>query len=75
MEKNKLTKETIDIPIIAAKEIAEKYGYDQIIIIGRKCGDGGREHCTTYGVDSTHCEIASKIGNFIKYKIMGWEKE
>ena len=39
---------TVDIPISAAKKVALDYGYDQVIIIGRKCGQGGREHCTTF---------------------------
>lgn len=65
---------TKDIPINAAKEIAGKYGYHQIIIIGRSVGQGGREHCTTYGVDKANCDEAARIGDFLKYKIMKWEK-
>jgi hypothetical protein len=64
------------IPISAAKRIATEYGYDQVVIIARKIGgpeDVHGEHCTTYGVNKEHCEIASKIGDFIKYKIMLWE--
>lgn len=68
-------RKTVDIPISAAKKIALDYGYDQIIIIGRKCGRAGREHCTTYGVDEKHCSMAARIGNFLKYKVMGWTKE
>jgi len=66
-----------DIPIHAAKDIADRYGYDQIIIIGRKVGpqNVGGEHCTTYGVNKEHCEVAARIGNFLKYKIMGWVQE
>ncbi len=66
---------TKDIPISAAKEIAEKYGYHQIVIIGRSVGIGGREHCTTYGVDKANCDVAAKIGDFLKYKVMKWEQE
>ena len=66
---------TVDIPIDAAKKIALDYGYDQVIIIGRKVGVGGREHCTTYGVNKKHCSVAAKSGDFLKYKIMGWVKE
>ena len=56
--------------------IAEKYGYDQVIIIARKVGEGssGGEHCTTYGVDKQNCDVAAKIGDFLKYKIMGWKR-
>lgn len=61
------------IPINAAKEIAEKYGYDQIVIIGRAVGQG--EHVTTYGRNKENCDVAARIGDFLKYKIMGWTKE
>ena len=60
------------IPVSAAKEIAEKYEYDQVIIIARKVGFDGNEHVTTYGKNTLHCDIASKCGDFIKHKIMGW---
>jgi len=70
MQKDK----TIPIPISAAKEIADKYNYSQVIIIARKTGQDGMEHVTTYGKTKSHCEIAAKIGNFLKYKIMKWEE-
>lgn len=72
------------IPISAAKLVAEKYGYDQIVIIGRKvdrpAGVGetakqaikGGEHVTTYGVDKANCQVAAGIGQFFKHKLMGW---
>lgn len=66
------------IPIAAARDIAERYGYDQVIIIGRRVGRGPDphgEHCTTYGRDKAHCEIAARIGNFLKFKVMGWVEE
>jgi acetylornithine/succinyldiaminopimelate/putrescine aminotransferase len=62
------------IPISAARDLADQYGYDQIIIYARKC-NSGMEHMTTYGVNPAHCSAASKIGDFLKYKIMGWTKE
>lgn len=61
------------IPIKAAKEIAELYGYDQVIIVARAVGEG--EHVTTYGKDKVNCDIAARCGNFLKYKIMGWHNE
>lgn len=64
-----------NIPIFAAKIIAETYDYDQVIIIARKTGEGGGEHVTTYGKNKTHCDIAAKIGDFLKYKVMGWTEE
>jgi hypothetical protein len=56
------------IPIKAGKEIADRYGYDQVIIIARKIGVG--EQCTTYGVDKMHCGVAARIGDFLKFKVM-----
>ena len=62
-----------NIPIKAAKEISNKYGYDQVIIIARAVGFS--EHVTTYGKDKIHCNIAAKIGDFLKYKVMDWSNE
>ena len=62
-----------NIPIKAAEEIAKKYGYDQVIIVARAIGEG--EHVTTYGRDKANCDVAAHIGNFLKYKIMGWKPE
>jgi hypothetical protein len=66
------------IPISAAERIAKDYGYDQVIIIGRKVDTEalkGGEHVTTYGVNRENCDVAAKIGAFFKYKLMGWVKE
>lgn len=63
------------IPISAAERIAKDYGYDQVIIIARKVGDAPDphgEHCTTYGINKAHCEVAARAGDFLKYKVMGW---
>lgn len=65
----------MEIPISAAKHIADEYDYDQVIIIGRKVGKDGNEHCTTYGKSKAHCDVAAKAGNFLKYKVMGWVKD
>ena len=60
------------IPISAAKQIAENYGYHQVVIIARAIGEGGGEHCTTYGVNKEHCSVAARIGDYLKYKVMQW---
>ncbi len=60
------------IPISAAKRIAGKYDYDQVVVIARKVGEG--EHVTTYGKSPAHSSIAARIGNFVKFKIMKWER-
>lgn len=65
------------IPISAAKRIAELYGYDQVVIVARKVGVSpapNGEHCTTYGINKEHCAVAARIGDFIKFKVMGWTK-
>ena len=66
-----------EIPISAAMRIAKDFGYDQVIIFARKVGEPGSgcgEHLTTYGVDKVHCDVAAKIGDFLKHKIMGWTR-
>lgn len=64
---------TKPIPISAGKDIAKKYGYDQVIIYARKVGDDGLEHVTTYGIDKDHCRAAGMIGDHLKYKVFGWD--
>ena len=66
------------IPITAAKEIAEKYGYDQVIVLGRRVGENPSphgEHMTTYGVNKAHCGVAARVGSFLQREIMGWHKK
>ncbi len=60
------------IPISAARRIADEYGYDQVVVVARKVGEHGGEHVTTYGVDKANCDVAARIGNFFKHKLMGW---
>lgn len=66
------------IPISAAKFIAEGYGYDQVIVYARRVGSDPEphgEHVTTYGVNKEQCDVAARVGDFLKYKIMGWEPD
>ena len=66
------------IPISAAEQIAKRYGYDQVVIIARRVGDDPEpcgEHLTTYGRNKTHCDVAARIGGFLKFKVMGWTRE
>lgn len=62
------------IPITAGKDIAHKYGYQQIVIIGRRHGDGGVEHVTTYGIDKANCDVAALMGNTFK-RVMNWPED
>ncbi|WP_320203720.1 hypothetical protein [Agrobacterium rosae] len=63
-----------DIPISAAKLIADDYGYDQVVIYARRCYDSPEphgEHMTTYGRTVKHCGVAARMGDVLK-KFMGW---
>ena len=60
------------LPIKAARDIADTYGWDQVIIVARKTGDDGYEHVVTYGKDRAHCEAAARAGNAIKHHLMQW---
>lgn len=66
------------IPIAAAERIAKDYGYDQVIIYARKVGESPAphgEHLTTYGKDKVNCGVAARIGEFLKFKVIGWVKD
>lgn len=52
------------IPIQAAKDIAKKYEYDQVVITARKIGEGA--WYATYGKNKENCDVAAKIGNVYK---------
>lgn len=62
------------IPIAAAQNIAETYGYDQVVILARKVGEVPAphgEHVTTYGVNRVHCSVAAMMGDKLK-QILQW---
>ena len=62
------------IPISAAKTIAERYGYDQVVIYARKVGEDPAphgEHMTTYGVTKVHCQVAARMADTLQ-RFMGW---
>lgn len=61
------------IPISAGKRIADEFGYDQVVIVGRRVG--GFEHVTTYGIDKMNCSVAARMGYFFKHKLMGWPEQ
>jgi len=60
------------IPVTAARGVAKRYGYDQVVIMARKVGEDGVEHVTTYGVDKANCIVAAAIGDHIKHDLMKW---
>ena len=54
------------IPVQAAREIAEDYGYDQVVIIGRKVGENGVDWHATYGRTKEHCRIADRMMRWLE---------
>lgn len=58
------------IPISAAKEIAQKYGQDQVIIVTWNKVTG-TEHVVTYGKSLDDCDQAAQGGNRVK-RALGW---
>ncbi len=70
----KAIRDMVDIPISAAKRIAEDYGYDQVVIMARRCHttpEPHGEHITTYGRTVEHCCIAAIMGDKLK-EIAQW---
>ena len=61
------------IPIKSARDIANNYGYSQVIIVAWD-RETGLQHVTTYGKIIQDCEQAAKGGNFVK-KALGWPDE
>ena len=65
------------VPITSAKYIADRFGYDQVIVYARKIGtdpETSGEHITTYGVDAEHASVAARIAEALK-ELLGWTKE
>lgn len=62
-----------ELPVKLAKEIAEKYGYDIIALVG--WNQIGNQHVTTFGQTLTLCDWAAKLGNKIKSDILKWPDE
>ena len=60
-------KELKRIPISAAKELARKYGYGKVVIIGMAESPPGemKYWLTTYGKTKELCKHASALGKFM----------
>ena len=52
------------IPITAAKEISNKYGYKQVVILARNPPNGG--WITSYGKNKLHCKIAADMATTLR---------
>ena len=61
------------IPISAAREIAKKYGKQQVIIVTWDAVHG-KEHVTTYGDTKETCRLAAMGGARVK-QALGWTTE
>lgn len=62
-------------PFAAAKWVADEWGLDQVVIIGRKHGEGGFETVTTYGRSDDDARVCDMIGTRIKLHVMQWETD
>ena len=58
------------ISITAAKEIADKYSQNQVVIVTFDKSEN-RTHVVTYGQTLEDCAQAAQGGNFVK-KALGW---
>ena len=62
-----------DIPISAAKQIADEYDWNQVIVVAWN-KKTGTQHVTTYGKSKQDCKEAACGGNFVK-RALGWPDE
>lgn len=60
------------IPTPAAELLARRYGYDQIVIVGRRVGLQGGESCTVWGDGPKNAALAAMMGQFLRTVIMQW---
>lgn len=58
----------MNIPILALKEISQKYGYDHIICFATK---GKMQYVATYGTTIQACDEAAQFGDKMKDDL-GW---
>lgn len=61
---------TLRIPISAAKEIADRYGQNQVVVVTFDKSTG-LTHVVTYGKSVEECTQAAEGGNFVK-RALGW---
>jgi hypothetical protein len=61
------------IPIVAVKELANKYGYDQVIVHGFD-HKSNTQSVATFGRSKADCENAAIGGNEIK-KLLQWPEK
>jgi len=63
----------MEIPILEAKKLAEKYGYEQVIILALK--QHSKKHDwfdgwkTTFNKDKTRCKFLGKVAAILAYNL------
>lgn len=60
------------IPPAAARRIARAYGYDQVIVLGRRLDEPGEagEHVTAWGPDEAATRDAARLGELARRTIL-----
>ena len=58
------------IPIKTARDIAQRFEYDQVLIWAWNKKDG--QHVTTYGRSMQDCDQIAQGGNYIKRHMLNW---
>lgn len=61
------------IPVHEGRSIAQRYGYDQILIIGRKVDPDGEQWHTTYGRNREHCDAAGRIMRWLERQMDAYD--
>lgn len=60
------------IPPAAARRIAQAYGYDQVIVLGRRLNEPGEagEHVTAWGPNESATRDAARLGELARRTIL-----
>lgn len=60
------------IPPAAARRIARAYGYDQVIVLGRRLDASGEEgeHVTAWGPDEAASREAARLGELARRTVL-----
>jgi hypothetical protein len=60
------------IPPAAARRIAQAYGYDQVIVLGRRLDSSGEqgEHVTAWGPNEAATRDAARLGELARRTIL-----
>lgn len=62
-------------PIADAEAFAEEFGLDQVVVIGRKHGEGGFECVTTWGRSDADARVCDLIASRFKTFVMEWTED